>query len=82
MIPEWSLGDRLSKSRRAAGLSSTDLQEYLGVTRNTISNYERDRIVPRLSVLRLWAMRCGVPLEWLDPSTKWYSPTAALRVAS
>jgi transcriptional regulator with XRE-family HTH domain len=81
----WTLSDRLRKGREVAELSRDDLAEYLGLSRQAISNYELGHRVPKLAILRLWAMRTGVPLDWLrfgdqgfsgDPggasaSTKW-----------
>lgn len=72
MIPEWTVGDRMAKARRAAGIPTAVMCDYLGIHRNSLNAYEHDRSRPGRAVLRLWAMRCGVPLEWLDPSsTKW-----------
>lgn len=72
-VPEWTLGDRMSKARRQAGVSTAVMCAYLGVHRNSLNAYEHDRSTPNRAVLRLWALRCGVPLEWLEPaSTRWY----------
>jgi transcriptional regulator with XRE-family HTH domain len=72
-IPQWTMGDRLAKSRREAHIPTAVMCEYLGIHRNSLNAYEHDRSRAPRAVLRLWAMRCNVPLEWLDPSTKWYS---------
>lgn len=37
----------------------------LGVARNTVGNYLAGRTSPARSVLRVWALRTGVPFEWL-----------------
>jgi transcriptional regulator with XRE-family HTH domain len=83
----WTLGDRMRKARRTAGLSTADLAAELGVHQTTVTKFEADTAVPRIGYLRLWAIRCGVPLEYLigEPlpkaragrkarrsSTKWY----------
>jgi len=34
---DWTLGDRLGKSLKFAGVSAQDMAEYLGVARNTVS---------------------------------------------
>ncbi|MBN9326555.1 helix-turn-helix transcriptional regulator [Cellulomonas sp. 73-145] len=65
-IPEWTLADRLRKAREAAGISTADFATDLGVSRNTITNYERGHVSPRRGALRLWALRTGVPLVWLE----------------
>ena len=62
---EWTLGDRLAKARRHAGLTSSEMGDELGVTRYTVHNYETDRTTPRRATLIAWALRCGVPFEWL-----------------
>lgn len=66
-IPEWNVGDRLRKALRDVGISTAEMGEYLGITRETVSRYMNSdgRIVP-LQTLRLWALRTGVPLEWIQ----------------
>lgn len=65
-IPAWTLGDRLRKSLRDAGVSVQEMAEHLDVSRNTIGNWLSDRTGrPSRSALMVWAMRCGVPFEWL-----------------
>jgi transcriptional regulator with XRE-family HTH domain len=76
-IPEWTIGDRMGKARRAAGIRTADMCEYLGIHRNSLNAYEHDRSRPPKSVVRLWAQRCDVPLDWLDPSTRWYFDSQA-----
>jgi transcriptional regulator with XRE-family HTH domain len=41
------------------------MADYLEVGRNTVSNYLHGRTQPSAAVLRVWALRCGVPYEWL-----------------
>lgn len=64
-IPRWTLGDRLRKAREHAGLSTAALGTDLGLHRNSIGAYERDQTEPKRAVLMAWALRCGVPFEWL-----------------
>lgn len=64
-IPEWTLGDRLVKARQMAGIEQSDMASQLGVSRQSVYAYERNRVRPKLMVLRLWAQLCDVPLEWL-----------------
>lgn len=64
-VPTWDLADRLGKSLRTSGLSRQDMADYLAVHRNTITNWISGRITPSVQTVRLWALRCGVPYEWL-----------------
>jgi transcriptional regulator with XRE-family HTH domain len=80
-VPVWTLGDRLRKARHLAGLHQRDLAEYLGLSAAAIGMYEMDVRSPKLGMLRGWATRCEVSLDWLrygdtgpaaDTSTTWY----------
>ena len=66
-VPEWDLADRLGKSLKASGVAAGEMAEYLDVHRNTISRYVNGHgNRPDKRTLRLWALRTGVPLEWLE----------------
>lgn len=65
-LPQWTLGERLQKARTHAGLSRDDMAERLGISRNTVINYETDKTHPTERRKRLWAMVTGVPVEWLE----------------
>jgi transcriptional regulator with XRE-family HTH domain len=62
---EWTIGDRMTKARRVGGVSREEMAEYLGMSPQGCGMYEKDLRWPKLAILRLWAMRCGVPLAWL-----------------
>lgn len=62
---EWDLTDRLAKSLKVGGVGKREMAEHLGVARNTVTNYLSGRTTPTVSTLRVWALRCGVPFEWL-----------------
>lgn len=64
-IPTWTLGERMWKARKDAGLSSTAMADQLGVSSNTIGNYEAGRTTPSLATLKLWSEVTNVPLSWL-----------------
>lgn len=66
LIPQWTLGDRLSKALRHADISVNDMADYLTRGRNTIGNYMSGRTRPPRAVLIAWALRTGVPLEWIE----------------
>ena len=65
VIPEWDLADRMRKSLRESEFSAGEMAEYLGVGRTTVSTWLNGHVEPRLQTLRLWALRTGVPFEWL-----------------
>ena len=64
-VPQFDMADRLRKALREADLSVQDIAEYIGVSRNTVGAWINGRTVPNKASLMLWAMRTGVPLEWL-----------------
>jgi transcriptional regulator with XRE-family HTH domain len=61
----WTLGDRLHKSRKAAGVSVEAMAKALGVSRNTVTNWETGRAVPRRGAVIAWAQVTGAPFDWL-----------------
>lgn len=65
-MPVFTMGDRLRKAREEAGLGHSELARDIGVSRNTITNYERGHVQPRRGALMLWAMRTRVPVVWLE----------------
>lgn len=62
---QFDLSDRLRKSLNAADIGVQEMADYLDVSRNTISRWINGEREPKLSMLRLWALRTGAPLEWL-----------------
>jgi len=66
LVPEWDVADRMKKALRVADIGVQEMADYLGVARNTVSTWINGRITPSKQTLRLWALRCGVPFEWLD----------------
>ena len=69
-VPSWTIFDRLRKAREHAELEQAELAEAIDVSRATISNYERGNVSPRKIVVRQWALRTGVPFEWLMYGTE------------
>jgi transcriptional regulator with XRE-family HTH domain len=43
-----------------------EIADYLGVSRNTVGAWINGRVVPGKAFIRLWALRTGVPFEWLE----------------
>lgn len=68
-VPEWDLTDRLRKALRAAGVSVQAMADELDCTRQTVGAYLGGRVTPKVPVLRVWAIKCGVPYEWLATGT-------------
>lgn len=64
-VPEWDLADRMRKGLRQTGLGVSEIADEMGVKRGTVSTWINGKIVPPRPMLMLWAMRTGVPLEWL-----------------
>lgn len=64
-IPEWTLGDRLAKSRRSARIGQEQMADLLLRNKNTMSNWENDRTRPGPKLLARWAEITGVDLSWL-----------------
>lgn len=78
-VPQWTPRDRLRKAREVTGLNQADFAHDLGVSRGTVKNYERGATAEyKRPVLLAWAMRSGVPLEWLltgqDPTAPGSEP--------
>lgn len=69
-IPEWTLGWRLQRSLAHAGMSIEDMAGELGVSRQSVSRWLNERAEPRIGYVKLWAIRTGVPLEWLVGGVK------------
>lgn len=86
-IPEWDTADRMRKALRHADIGVQEMADYLGVARNTVSTWINGRIRPGRQTLRLWALRCGVPFEWLagvrtDLVSRVFGRTLSLAVAA
>ena len=67
-LPKWvtirrrELGERLTSTRRVAGLSQHQLADRVGIERRTIQRYESGERDPRYTDLLLLAHALGVPL--------------------
>lgn len=64
-IPEFQLKDRLRLSRELKNLEQADIAAELGISRATVSNYERGVTMPGKLVINAWAVVCDVDVEWL-----------------
>lgn len=61
----WDLADRLRKTLRVSGVGIGEMAIELDISRNTVSNYVNGHTIPNRATLRVWALRTGVPLEWI-----------------
>ena len=64
-MPQWDLADRMRKALRQADTGVSEIADYLGVSRTSVSNWINGRVPPSTQTLRLWAIRCGVSYDWL-----------------
>lgn len=63
--PSWTLGDRLAKARREAGIRAQEMADIFEVSRNSISAWEHDTVEVKASTVRRWAEVTGVSPAWL-----------------
>lgn len=61
----FTVGDRMKKSLKVAGLSRAEMADYLGVVPETVSTWMNDRIQPNVQTMRLWALKTGAPYAWI-----------------
>ena len=64
-VPPLTLGWRLKMSLAQADMSVQEMADELGVVRATVTRWTHDQIQPKPMVLKVWALRTGVPLAWL-----------------
>jgi HTH-type transcriptional regulator, cell division transcriptional repressor len=60
-----TLGGRIGRAREAAGLTAKETANQLGVKKETVSAWERDRSEPRTNRLYMLAGILGVSPIWL-----------------
>lgn len=75
VIPDVTGGDRLRMALRHSDVGVQEMADYLGVGRNTVSRWINDKVRPSKQTLRLWSLRCGVSLEWLETGQAPTSPS-------
>lgn len=68
-IPRFELRHRLQLALEHADVSNAEMAAELGVAETTIRNYLSSRTTPHRGTLIAWALRCGVPFEWLAHGT-------------
>jgi transcriptional regulator with XRE-family HTH domain len=60
-----NFGERLAQRRRELGLEQSDLAKASGVSRGSISHYEKGLYEPKLEVLVLLARKLSCSADWL-----------------
>jgi DNA-binding XRE family transcriptional regulator len=67
VIPEWTLADRLRKSRQEVALDQRAFAEQLGVTSSAYAQWEAGRAIPRdvVAIAKRVQSRTGVDALWL-----------------
>lgn len=82
ITPEWTMGDRLAKARRNAGLTQEEMAGLLGTKKQSVSNWEKDVAQPRnlMEIVGRWSEITKAPRAWLlGVSGIGYNPDAAGR---
>jgi transcriptional regulator with XRE-family HTH domain len=64
-VPQFEMRHRMQLALEYAGVSVNEMAAELDASRTTVSNYLHGRTKPKRPHLIVWAMRCGVPFEWL-----------------
>lgn len=68
--PEVEPRHRMEIALEWAGISKQQMADHLGLNRHTVTNYLSGRSRPPRSTVIVWALRCGVPLEWIEHGTE------------
>lgn len=63
--PQLSLGERIRKARKEAGLNRRELALAIRVGYQTVGKWERDEQIPDVFEARDVAIACRVPFGWL-----------------
>ncbi len=58
-------GERIKTLRTAHGLNQVDLGRNLGVSKQTVSNWENDNILPSIELLKKIALYFGCSTDYL-----------------
>lgn len=66
-IPRWTMGERLAKARKDAGIPQEQMAQLLGVSRRTVVRYEGDDPLGKVrrGLLAQWALVTRTPLWWI-----------------
>jgi DNA-binding transcriptional regulator YiaG len=68
-VPQFEMRHRMELALEYGNISVSEIAAELGMSRTTISNWLHGRTEPRRRDLIVWALTCGVPLEWIIDGT-------------
>lgn len=66
----FTVADRIRAAREQAGLEQQGLADATGLSRGTISNFERGLSTPRRPALAAIALATGFDYRWLESGTE------------
>ena len=69
IVPEWTTGDRLRRSRNHLGVTQEELAHILGIGLRAVKEAEAGKASLKRAVLLGWAVACHVDPEWLEAGT-------------
>jgi transcriptional regulator with XRE-family HTH domain len=64
-VPQFEMRHRMLLALEYSGVSVNEMAAELELSRTTISNYLHGRTRPRRGELIQWALKTGLPFEWL-----------------
>lgn len=65
-IPTFQQRHRLGLALESADITTDEIAVEIGKSVTTVRNYLAGRTTPGRATLIAWALRCGVPFEWLE----------------
>ena len=73
VIPNWTFGDHLRKSRHVAGMDQRTFAEAIGATASQVASWETDRSVPRdkVAVAKRIELLTRIPATWVLGLGEW-----------
>lgn len=64
---DWTFGDRIRKARRVVGITTDELAQTVGVSKQAVSQWETGATTPRSvhAIARRIQIAYGIPAAWL-----------------
>lgn len=60
-----TIGARMRQARNEQGLSLGDMASKVGLSKQGLSNYERDKVTPRTDIVVKFCKATGTDIAWL-----------------